>query len=296
MPKFSVIMPTFNHEKFIGMAIKSVLMQSEKDLELIIVNNFSSDNTIKIIKGFKDHRIKLINFKNNGVIASSRNKGIKTAQGKYIAFLDSDDTWHKDKLKICLRSLDNGYTFVCHKMKNKEKFYFSNALLLRKIITFKKLLLQGNIISTSSVVVKKNILKKVNSFCVSKKIINAEDFHLWLKILSIGYNCNMIKFELGYNREHSSNASQNTYKSLKAAIRVLVKLKLNNKSVLNEKDIFKKSLSKLYYGFGFNGLKRDNNFNFLKFVLKAIKNHPFNLKYYLVYFYFKTKQLMQNHL
>ena len=296
-PKFSVIMPTFNHAEFIGMAINSVLNQTEKDFELIIVNNFSTDNTIKIIKGFKDHRIKLINFRNHGVIASSRNKGIKTAKGKYIAFLDSDDVWHEDKLQICLKFIDKNYEFICHKMKNKiqKKSFFSDALLLVKTITLKNLLFKGNIISTSSVVIKKNILKKVNFFCVSKNIINAEDFYLWLKVLSKGYNCKIIQSELGFSRQHSTNASKNIYKSLKAGIRVLIKLKFSNdNNFLNKNYIFKKSSSILYYGFGFSGLKTKDNFNFLKFLFKAIKNNPFNLKYYLVYFYFKAKQLMHN--
>ena len=119
MPKFSVIMPTYNHSKFIGKAIKSVIGQSERDFELIIINNFSTDNTLKIIKNFKDSRIKVINFNNLGIIASSRNEGIKISRGQYIAFLDSDDFWFSNKLEISLKFINQGHNFICHQITNK---------------------------------------------------------------------------------------------------------------------------------------------------------------------------------
>ena len=97
-PEFSVILPTYNRANTIKRAIDSVLGQTISNWELIIVDNFSSDNTSDIVMGYSDARIKLIHFRNNGVIAASRNKGIEHALGEFIAFLDSDDWWHKDKL------------------------------------------------------------------------------------------------------------------------------------------------------------------------------------------------------
>ncbi|MBA7530747.1 UDP-Glc:alpha-D-GlcNAc-diphosphoundecaprenol beta-1,3-glucosyltransferase WfgD [subsurface metagenome] len=98
-PLISVVMPTYNHGRFIGDAINSVLNQTYRNLELIIIDNFSEDNTEKIVTSYKDDRIKYLKFKNNGVIASSRNYGIKHSRGEYIAFLDSDDVWLPEKLE-----------------------------------------------------------------------------------------------------------------------------------------------------------------------------------------------------
>ena len=94
-PFFSVVMPTYNQSSFLKKSIPSVLLQSWTSLELIIVNNYSSDDTVEVVKSFSDPRVHLINFKNNGVIGASRNVGIKEATGRYITFLDSDDfgTW-----------------------------------------------------------------------------------------------------------------------------------------------------------------------------------------------------------
>ena len=121
----SVIIPTYNRKQTLKRAIQSVYIQSLPPFEIIVVDDGSKDGTKEWVKK-KYPNIKYIYQKNSGV-SSARNKGIKTAQGKYISFLDSDDTWHKDKLKICLRSLDNGYTFVCHKMKKTMKIACSGG-------------------------------------------------------------------------------------------------------------------------------------------------------------------------
>ena len=102
-PEVSIIIPTYNKGEYIGKCLQSVIDQTFTDWEAIIVNNFSEDNTVDIVKGFNEPRFHLINFKNHGVIAASRNRGIRSAKGKYIAFLDSDDWWYPKKLEIVLK-------------------------------------------------------------------------------------------------------------------------------------------------------------------------------------------------
>ena len=99
-PLVSVIIPCYNGEKFIGEAIESVLNQTYKNWELIIVNDGSIDNSKKIIDNYlSDKRIKYIKSKNNKGIPVTRNIGIKSSKGKYIAFLDQDDIWMKKKIE-----------------------------------------------------------------------------------------------------------------------------------------------------------------------------------------------------
>src|SRR3989304_8476363 len=97
-PLVSVIMPTYNHARFIGEAIGSVLNQTYPNLELIIIDNYSEDNTEEIVSSYKNQRVKYFKFRNHGVIAASRNYGMRHAQGDYIAFLDSDDLWEPTKI------------------------------------------------------------------------------------------------------------------------------------------------------------------------------------------------------
>jgi glycosyltransferase involved in cell wall biosynthesis len=106
-PKVSVIIPTYNRALLLREAIQSVLDQTFQDFEIIVVNNYSIDNTIDVVKSFEDERIKVINIRNNGIIAKSRNRGLKESRGNYLAFLDSDDRWLPEKLEIQVEYLRN---------------------------------------------------------------------------------------------------------------------------------------------------------------------------------------------
>ena len=97
----SIITPSHNASKFISECINSVLLQTYKDWEMIIVDDLSDDNSVEIIKSFseKDSRIKLIELDKNGGPAKARNRAIKESKGDFIAFLDADDLWREDKLE-----------------------------------------------------------------------------------------------------------------------------------------------------------------------------------------------------
>ena len=113
-PLVSIIIPNYNKEEFLSICIQSVLNQTYKNFEIIIIDNFSSDRSLDVIKKFIDPRINLFQFQNNGIIAASRNFGIKKSNGKYLAFLDSDDYWMKDKLSKSVKVLEKGADFIYH--------------------------------------------------------------------------------------------------------------------------------------------------------------------------------------
>ena len=104
---FSVVIPTFNMESFLRKSIKSVLNQSYKNFEIIVIDNFSKDNTKKLIKNFKNKKIKFFQIKNGGVIGKSRNLGIKKSKGNWIAFLDADDLWLKNRLYVLKKKIES---------------------------------------------------------------------------------------------------------------------------------------------------------------------------------------------
>jgi glycosyltransferase involved in cell wall biosynthesis len=107
MITFSVIMPVYNVEDFVAEAITSVLQQTFSNFELIIVNDCATDNSLNICQQFKDPRISLIQHNYNRGLAGARNTGIRHAQGEYLAFLDSDDTWAPEKLSEHFEHLKN---------------------------------------------------------------------------------------------------------------------------------------------------------------------------------------------
>src|SRR5450759_2358523 len=101
-PLVSVVIPTYNHARFLGRALQSVLDQTYTNWEAIVVDNHSQDHTGEVVEAFADPRITLLKVHNGGVIATSRNMGIRRARGEWIAFLDSDDWWAANKLEGCL--------------------------------------------------------------------------------------------------------------------------------------------------------------------------------------------------
>ncbi len=106
MVKVSVIMPVYNSEKYVAEAIQSVLNQTSRDFELIIVNDASPDNSDKIIKKFKDKRIRYFKHKTNKGKCHSNNFGIKKARGKYLMIFDSDDIMINYKIEVLAKALD----------------------------------------------------------------------------------------------------------------------------------------------------------------------------------------------
>ena len=115
-PLVSIIVPTYNREDDLRRALRSVFAQTFIDWEVLVVDNHSIDNTDSLIRSFNDPRIKLFKIHNHGIIASSRNLGLKQASGQYIAFLDSDDWWLPKKLEVSVKRLTEGADIVYHDM------------------------------------------------------------------------------------------------------------------------------------------------------------------------------------
>ena len=107
-PLVSIITPLYNSEKFIAETIESVLTQTYTNWEMLIVNDCSKDNGASIVEKYskKDKRIKLFNNEKNMGVSFTRNRAIDLSNGKYIAFLDSDDLWYKEKLKKQIRMME----------------------------------------------------------------------------------------------------------------------------------------------------------------------------------------------
>ena len=191
-PLVSVIMPTYNHGRFIGDAIDSVLNQTYKNFELIIIDNYSKDDTEKIVASYKDDRVKYLKFKNNGVIATSRNYGIRHSQGEYIAFLDSDDKWDKKKLEKQLPHFKSSEIvgvasdaiLITNTHYYRKKKYDRSKL---GYINYKYMdILNRNPIMNSSCIVRKEILEKVGFLDENRDFCFIEDWELWLRMSRFG--------------------------------------------------------------------------------------------------------------
>ncbi|MDK9693367.1 MAG: glycosyltransferase family 2 protein [Sulfurimonas sp.] len=175
----SVVIPCYNSESTIEMTLDSVANQTYKDFEIILVDDGSFDNTKQRIEAFfknKNIAYKYIYQTNRGVSAA-RNRGIREVRGEYIAFLDSDDMWHPQKLEIVSNILkDASIDILGHAHTFKSNFSNHYGLCVLKKVSFFKLLLK-NFATTPSVVIKK---KSCGYF--DEKMRYTEDHELWLRM------------------------------------------------------------------------------------------------------------------
>ncbi len=223
IPAVSIVIPTYNHAEFLQQALQSVVDQTFTDWEAIIVNNFSDDATLQIIEQFNEPRFRVINFRNHGVIAASRNEGIRNSLAPVIAFLDSDDTWYKDKLIKCMSEFEKGAKVVCH-----GENWLSDDLAHRSIFygpaknaTYRNLLFRGNCISTSATLVNRSVLEQLSGFSENPSFITAEDYELWMRISLATTKFVFIHEILGEFRRHDKSASSSVDKHLAAEIAVI---------------------------------------------------------------------------
>ena len=222
-PCVSVVIPTYNHAKLLKKALDSVMAQTFKEWEAIVVNNFSSDDTIEVVNSFADPRIKILNFSNNGVIAASRNHGLKEANGDFIAFLDSDDVWYPNKLQKCVEQSSAGYQFICH-----GELWINSDLTQRPVMygpasnaTYKRLLFKGNCISTSTTFSAKSLINSVQGFDENPKIITTEDYDLWLRLAAKKPQTIFIPEVLGEFHRLAESASSSVLRNFAAELTVL---------------------------------------------------------------------------
>ena len=222
-PFFSIVIPTYNSENVIERALKSVFNQTCQDFEIIIIDNSSIDNTKKIISKFKQKKIKIYDVNNNGVIGFSRNKGIYFSSAKWVSFLDSDDTWEPLKLKSDKSAIEKNseINLVCHNewqiSKNKKKkLYYGPA----SKNMHKKLIFEGNCLSTSAVTVRRDTAIDAGGFSERKDFITVEDYEFWIRLSKEGNFFYIDKF-LGSWYSYKGSESSNTTLHANALISVI---------------------------------------------------------------------------
>ncbi|MEA3329938.1 MAG: glycosyltransferase family 2 protein [Nanoarchaeota archaeon] len=199
MVKISVIIPVYNEEKYLEVAVKSVLNQTDQDFEIVIINDASTDKTKLIAEELvkKDSRIRLINHSVNKFRAAALNTGIKNSKGKYICFLDGDDLYIKDKLEKQSNFLDNNLDidmiysdFIIFDEKTERinksiEFKISPRETLKKASKIKlgltpphkliDIFNEGKIIPSCSPMIRKKVFEKVR---FDENLVCAQDYDM----------------------------------------------------------------------------------------------------------------------
>lgn len=223
MPLVSVVMASYNHENYISETIESVLNQSFKDLEFIIIDDASRDNSPQIIKSYqkKDNRIRTFFHKKNKGISKTHNELLNKAKGKYVAFLASDDVWTKDKVKEQIKILKNNENLVvwCDGLiidssGNSQGKLISKIHIFNKFkksgYIFEELILKSNFIFGSSLITKKEFF---NDIKFNNKLKYLNDYKMELD-LAKNHEYYFIPKPLAYYRIHGKNTDHSDEKGL----------------------------------------------------------------------------------
>jgi len=208
----SIIMPVYNANGFIDNSIKSVINQTYKNWELLIIDDCSTDGSSEIAYEYSCiyENIKYYKHEKNEGVAVARNTGIENAEGKYIAFLDSDDFWDFEKLEKQIKFMeDNNYyfTYTSYEMVDKKGDQLHKVIKPPKKLDYRKLL-KGNNIGCFTVVINKEEID-----FISMPKIKHEDYAAWLKILKTGYIAYGLNEKLGFYRITDDGITSNKFSS-----------------------------------------------------------------------------------
>jgi teichuronic acid biosynthesis glycosyltransferase TuaG len=204
----SVVVPTYNRCGLMLLTLESILSQTHRNMEILVIDDGSDDDTEVAVKGIQDKRIKYVSAGRTKDIARVRNLGIEHSTGEYIAFCDDDDLWIENKLEMQLSFTDD-FKFVCSDFKTID----INGNVLdpelgvgfdENMIIDLKMLLMGNIVATSSVLINKKILTM--RFSEKQSTTSAEDYELWLKLAENNVIC-YISTPLVLFRRHTNTSS-----------------------------------------------------------------------------------------
>ena len=285
--KVSIIMLTYNREKLIMKSIMSVLHQSFDDYELLIIDDGSTDETAKLVKQLTDSRIKYFHFQHTGRVAQLRNIGIENAKGEYIAFIDSDDLWEKNKLSEQVTILSQhpnvGITFsdvylftskrisqngIYNVFKNKysasDYFYQGNIF---------NLLISNDIaIYPSSVLFRRHCLDKVG---LLEELFKLGETNFFIRICYY-YNAYMAFYCWTGIRKHEGNVSSDFHKS--GFEEMIATISSFYKFGSIDSKTYKKSFVRLKYSMAINYWKKDDIMHCRQELISCLKINPFYFK------------------
>ncbi|WP_456416324.1 glycosyltransferase family 2 protein [Thiolapillus sp.] len=202
----SVIIPNYNYEKYIQEAIQSVLNQTFSNLEIVVVDDGSTDNSIQLIQEFGS-QVNLVQQENQH-LSAARNTGIKAARGKWVAFLDADDVWHPRKLEFQIDALKENpdWFFIGAQVLEEGEYpnYDSTNVVSREIRLCDFLVYSP--MSGSDALVKKSCFDEVGLFDTGLR--SSEDRDMWLRLAS-RYRGGVVEAPLWHYRQHAAQMNRN---------------------------------------------------------------------------------------
>lgn len=276
MPTVSVILPTYNRAAMLPRAIRTVLAQTYRDFELIVIDDGSTDNTQTVLQSFTDSRLVYLSHQQNRGVSAARNTGIRASRGAYIAFQDSDDEWWPTKLARQLaaferRGLDTAVVFSQFQFVKNNTSRFVPAANEEMEGNIYKKLLRNNFITTQAAMVRRVSLDQSGLFDESLPCL--VDWELWLR-LAHSFRFHYLPEPLLTVYATPLSISRNSTRLAFALIYILQKYRV---SFQQDKKILASHLYAVGHLLFINAHHTDGR----SYLLKAIKESPGNLRYWL---------------
>lgn len=275
MPQVSVIIPAYNKANLTVQTVKSVLNQTFKDIEIIVVDDGSVDDTSEKLSQFGD-RIIYVYQKNKGA-CGARNTGIRYAQGNYLAFLDCDDLYESDKLELSVNALKQneaiGFVYSAAFLidnDNKTLRIYQTKQYKNIEQIFDKLLL-GNFICNSTVVVRKEVIDKAGLF--DETIFMPADWDMWLRFSEISKGKYLDK-PLTHYRVSNNYVFRNLDKAFVEERCVLEKILKN----IHDSKLIRSAWGRFYIRFAQCYFLKKDSIKFSEYLVKAKEHLPFSLR------------------
>lgn len=242
--KISVIMPVYNAEKYILKAIESILCQTEKDFELILIDDCGTDKSMDLVRSLGDPRIKILENKKNRGIAWCRNKGIEMAKGEYIALMDDDDLAPPNRLKIEKEFLDENQTvdvvggnmimidendkYISHVIR-----LFSNPKRIKGELMFRNMMTNGSAMMRKSFITKNQLRYRDN-------YLGMEDYKFWAECSTKGNIANVEEVMLFWRKSQTNESAKNLNEKKQERAKLYSSIQIEtleaNGFVLNEEE------------------------------------------------------------
>ncbi len=275
MAKISVVIPTHNRPGLLNNSINSVLSQTFRDFELIVIDDCSDDNTPNVLGGFTDSRLKVIRNTTNKGIAAVRNIGVMSSKGEYIAFLDDDDEWLTDKLEQQLKIMEGGSESLgcvysgCLVIGPNGSEVIRTSIPKYRNIVLNDLLFE-NFITTSTVLLKKSCFDKTGLF--DENIPFGEDYDMWIRFAE-QFEYDFVKEPLTKYRVHQNSLTRNYTKAAAGLTEILSK---HRRLFAHNKQAYGNLMLILGVIYCYSGKTREG----IKTFMKAIRVYPFDARIY----------------
>ena len=284
---FSVVIPAYNREKELVSCLDSVLNQIYEEFEIIVVDNGSTDNTKEVVQSYidSDPRIKYFWQENSGSPAGSRNTGIKNSSFEWVAFLDSDDYWYKTKLEEVVNRLkdsDESVIAVSHYEDKEINGIHVDTLKHGDNLSeraYDQLLFDGNCLSTSAMVVRRDKLLELGMFDTRKDYFAVEDYDLWLRLSTIG-KFTYIQKTLGVFCISGTNMSSNI-ELINDNLKTLILNHIDSLDIKNKLSLKKEHGARVEYYRGRTYQMEGKAKEAIPVLLRSIMQYPWAIKKYV---------------